>query len=354
MSKWIIDSSTLTDIADAVREKTGSQESIQVDEIAGEIENIPTGGSGIEGIQIYPIPECGTLGTPDNGVISYYDRLNNAEDHPYQGGINGTVKIIGNMIEMDIIGDCSDLFVEPTDVAGISFAVDKKFHVPQPYISEDRIFSTSDGRSLGFPYFMVADTQRIYPGHTMADACPMDSVMSTIAWSQHSYSIYFKDALSPTNGGILKIHAKFPYDNPNGFGDDSTFIQSGQRAVTLKDGNGNLIDMKTAQISYTRIGNHVTVFGEFCQSVGGEYIGECYIQEFPTFQGKRPAWWYMGSGNYITGAVCLKDTLDCYYMVNDCRDENSQINRLINYRGVTGTTLFAIWEYDLMPEWSEM
>lgn len=46
MSKYVIDSSTLTAIGDAVRGKDGSTDPILVSEIASRITNIPAGGSG--------------------------------------------------------------------------------------------------------------------------------------------------------------------------------------------------------------------------------------------------------------------------------------------------------------------
>lgn len=45
MAKYLIDSDTLTDIADAIREQTGESGSIQVSQMAQEIENIEGGGS---------------------------------------------------------------------------------------------------------------------------------------------------------------------------------------------------------------------------------------------------------------------------------------------------------------------
>lgn len=46
MSKAIITESKLTAIADAIREKTGTADLMTVDEMATEITNLPTGGSG--------------------------------------------------------------------------------------------------------------------------------------------------------------------------------------------------------------------------------------------------------------------------------------------------------------------
>jgi len=43
MSEYRIQDTTLTDIADAIRSKTGSSASIIVSEMANEIESIPTG-----------------------------------------------------------------------------------------------------------------------------------------------------------------------------------------------------------------------------------------------------------------------------------------------------------------------
>lgn len=46
MSEYRIQDTTLTDIADAIRSKTGSAATILVSEMANEIESIPTGGGG--------------------------------------------------------------------------------------------------------------------------------------------------------------------------------------------------------------------------------------------------------------------------------------------------------------------
>ena len=46
MSKYVIDSSTLTSIADAVRAKTGSTNTIKVSDIPTAIANLPSGGGG--------------------------------------------------------------------------------------------------------------------------------------------------------------------------------------------------------------------------------------------------------------------------------------------------------------------
>lgn len=44
MGKYLIDETTLTGIADAIREKSGKLESIPVTNYATEIANLPTGG----------------------------------------------------------------------------------------------------------------------------------------------------------------------------------------------------------------------------------------------------------------------------------------------------------------------
>jgi len=51
MSNYLIQDSTLTDIADAIRGKTGSQATIDVADFATEITNIPSGGSTEEPIK---------------------------------------------------------------------------------------------------------------------------------------------------------------------------------------------------------------------------------------------------------------------------------------------------------------
>ena len=49
MATWLIDSGTLTNIADAIRAKTGSSAPIQVSDLAQEITNLPSGGTTIIG-----------------------------------------------------------------------------------------------------------------------------------------------------------------------------------------------------------------------------------------------------------------------------------------------------------------
>lgn len=46
MTKYIIDGSTLTEIADAIREKTGETETIKPEDMPQKIQDIQTGGGG--------------------------------------------------------------------------------------------------------------------------------------------------------------------------------------------------------------------------------------------------------------------------------------------------------------------
>ncbi len=68
MAKWVIDDSTLTDIADAIREKKGTVAPIAVDELADEVATISGGG----GIPRHLVPQTGTWQfktTPTKGYL---------------------------------------------------------------------------------------------------------------------------------------------------------------------------------------------------------------------------------------------------------------------------------------------
>ena len=70
MSKYVIDSSTLTSIADAVRAKTGSSRTIKVSDIPSEIDRIS--GSGIiPALKDIYISNNGTYDASDEGVDGY-------------------------------------------------------------------------------------------------------------------------------------------------------------------------------------------------------------------------------------------------------------------------------------------
>lgn len=56
MAKWIIEDTTLTDIADAIRAKDGSTNPIMVAELASAIANIPSGGG-----ENFPKVACGSF-----------------------------------------------------------------------------------------------------------------------------------------------------------------------------------------------------------------------------------------------------------------------------------------------------
>lgn len=67
MAKWLIDSSTLTDIADAIREKKGTSGMIAVDELATEVSTISGGGGTEHGVAI---PYKNKLVLPDGEWFS--------------------------------------------------------------------------------------------------------------------------------------------------------------------------------------------------------------------------------------------------------------------------------------------
>ena len=75
MATWLIDSGTLTDIADAIRAKTGSAATIQVSDLATEIANLPSGGTTINGATNINVIASEALDAGDRIKIEVGNRL---------------------------------------------------------------------------------------------------------------------------------------------------------------------------------------------------------------------------------------------------------------------------------------
>ena len=102
MSKYVIDSSTLTSIADAVRAKTGSTATIKVSDIPTEISKI-SGGGGTE------IPsELLNYSGDCRGKFSY-------------GSWNWIIENYGNEITTSDIYAARDMFYDNYDIKSIPF-----------------------------------------------------------------------------------------------------------------------------------------------------------------------------------------------------------------------------------------
>ena len=97
MSKYVIDSSTLTSIADAVRAKTGSTDPIKVSDIPTAISNISGGGS--EGIVISG--DCSFLFSDFNKFIKNY----------------------GNQISTENVSNAEYMFSDNTSITEIPFDI---------------------------------------------------------------------------------------------------------------------------------------------------------------------------------------------------------------------------------------
>ena len=82
MDKYSIDSTTLSDIADAIREKTESSEGIKVNEMAGKIGEI-SGGN---------IKTC-TLHVDGKDLVTSYTYYNESNGHIESGTINGNTDL---------------------------------------------------------------------------------------------------------------------------------------------------------------------------------------------------------------------------------------------------------------------
>lgn len=100
MGKYLIDETTLTNIANSIREKSGKTESISVDEFANEINNIETGGD--DPFEGHPYAHLHITYSVDSGLSSGFgdgltidgfklNDLNKVEKFMYQfdGGTNG-------------------------------------------------------------------------------------------------------------------------------------------------------------------------------------------------------------------------------------------------------------------------
>ena len=72
MTKLLIDSDTLTDIADAIREKDGTSSPIQVSDMADRIEDIQTGGTPVTSITITNKAELQNLTLASDGTYTTY------------------------------------------------------------------------------------------------------------------------------------------------------------------------------------------------------------------------------------------------------------------------------------------
>lgn len=72
---YLIKSTTLEDIADAIREKTGSQDTIVVSNFASEIENIPSGGGGLDWSAIGYNTRPSTITNAYNNAVDILNEL---------------------------------------------------------------------------------------------------------------------------------------------------------------------------------------------------------------------------------------------------------------------------------------
>ena len=92
MSKYVIEKTTLIDIADAVRGKNGTTEPIVVSELASAITNLPTGGSGGD------LPEEAFFITGDCQYRFAYD------------GWNWFAENYGDRVITENISNCANMF----------------------------------------------------------------------------------------------------------------------------------------------------------------------------------------------------------------------------------------------------
>lgn len=89
--KYFIDDNTLTDIADAIREKTSSKEKIQALDMPDAIRNIKSSGGGVEGVCV-----------DDDSLIVFYDEKQETYETTIDDSLDYWNGIQGACIDTDI------------------------------------------------------------------------------------------------------------------------------------------------------------------------------------------------------------------------------------------------------------
>ena len=107
MSKYVIDSSTVTSIADAVRTKGGTTDLIEVSDIPTAITNLPSGGGGDLPAEAFNISGNCSYRFANNGwnwfIEQYGDRITTKDisDASYMFNENSTITKIPFVLNFD-------------------------------------------------------------------------------------------------------------------------------------------------------------------------------------------------------------------------------------------------------------
>ena len=163
MSKYVIDSSTLTSIADAVRTKGGTTDPIVVSDIPTAITNLPSGGGG-------DLPEEAFV---ISGDCSY--RFSN-------NGWNWYIEKFGNKITTKDINNAQHMFSDCSTLTEIPF--DLNFDSSKNYHSLGNIFSTCNN----IAQLHKLNNVKVYQTRNMFENCHRlrtipDDIADTWDWS---------------------------------------------------------------------------------------------------------------------------------------------------------------------------
>lgn len=179
MSKYVIDSSTLTSIADSVRTKGGTTDPIVVSDIPTAITNLPSGGGG-------DLPEEAFV---ISGDCSY--RFSN-------NGWNWFIQQYGDRITTNDISDAQYMFYQINKIAEIPF--DLNFDSSKSYHNLTNIFSncTNITQVPKINNVKVYQTRNMFYGCNNLRTIP-DDIADTWDWS------YLESQTSGYTGGQAEM-----------------------------------------------------------------------------------------------------------------------------------------------------
>lgn len=179
MSKYVIDSSTLTSIADAVRTKGGTTDPIVVSDIPTAIANLPSGGGGDLPEEVFVI----------SGNCSY--RFSN-------NGWNWFIQQYGDRITTNDISDAQYMFYQSNKIAEIPF--DLNFDSSKSYHNLTNIFSncTNITQVPKINNVKVYQTRNMFYGCNNLRTIP-DDIADTWDWS------YLESQTSEYTGGQAEM-----------------------------------------------------------------------------------------------------------------------------------------------------
>ena len=238
MSKYIIDSSTLTGIADAVREKTGSSSLIQVSNLAAAVEDIPTSDPNIEEGQVKATVSS------SGGTISSIT--------------SGSYKLVGNHVFINAKVQLSG----SGNITSISFLKSNGTSFPSGSWMFNMVQPSGSGMLFTAIVLKTDGTQE----------------MITQAFVPQIATIAFSTSYAVSSGSTILISLAYTRQSQT-IGDNTTNVQSGQQTMTVYNNRSQVISATKADVTYTRVGTHVWAFARI-QGAASEY-GQ-WAKYFPT------------------------------------------------------------------------